>query len=87
MTTATPQKHDEKIVNATGEKLTTTCSEGKTHHYTLDKDTKVSCDGKTCKTADLKAGSAVKVTTHKDDKNVATHVECSKATPATAKKA
>lgn len=44
-------------------------------------------DGKASKTADLKAGTCVRVTTSKDDKNVATAVESGKHNPAMATKA
>ena len=87
MTQSQSNMHEGKVVGVVGDKLTTTCCEGKMHHHTMDKDTKVTCEGKTCKTSDLKAGSDVKVTTQKNDKNVATHVECSKATPVAAMKA
>ena len=47
------------------------------------KDAKVTCDGKASKAADLKAGTHVRVTAHKDDKTVATAVESGKQSPAT----
>ena len=89
MTGTAANTHEGKVVGVNGDKLTTTCNEGKTHHHTMDKDAKVSCEGKACKASELKTGSQVKVTTHPDDKSVATHVESTKATPAstTAKKA
>ena len=79
--------HDGKVVSVVGDKLTTTCSEGKQHCYTLVKDAKVTCDGKASKAADLKAGTCVRVITHKDDKSVATAVESGKQIPATGHKA
>ena len=75
------------VVAATGEKLTTTCSQGKRHEYTLAKDAKVTCDGQACKAADLKAGATVRVTTQKDDKTVATGIDCGKHIPAVVQKA
>ena len=78
---------DGKVVSVAGGKLTTTCSEGHQHCHTLAKDAKVTCDGKTSKAADLKAGTHVRVTTHKDDKTVATAVESGKHIPAMAAKA
>ena len=68
--------HEGKVVSMIGDKLTTTCSEGKQHNYTVAKDAKVTCDGKASKATDLKAGNKIRVTTKKDDKNVATGVEC-----------
>ena len=66
---------------------TTTCSDGKQHCHTVAKDAKVTCDGHASKAADLKAGTGVRVTTSKDDKNVATAVESGKHIPAPAHKA
>ena len=44
--TETPAKtHDGKVVSVAGDKLTTTCSEGKQHCHTVAKDAKVTCDG------------------------------------------
>jgi hypothetical protein len=84
----TPAKtHDGKVVSMAGDKLTTTCSEGKQHCHTVAKDAKVTCDGQASKTADLKAGTQVRVTPHKDDKSVATAVESGKHIPAMAQKA
>jgi hypothetical protein len=86
--TGTPAKtHDGKVVNVTGDKLTTTCSEGKQHCHTIAKDAKVTCDGQASKAADLKPGTQVRVTPHKDDKNVATAVESGKHIPAMGHKA
>ena len=47
----------------------------------------MTCDGKASKASDLKAGADVRVTTHKDDKTVATAVESGKHTPAAGHKA
>jgi hypothetical protein len=79
--------HDGKVVSVTGDKLTTTCSEGKQHCHTVSKDAKVTCDGQAAKVADLKAGTHVRVTTQKDDKSVATAIESGKHSPATGNKA
>jgi hypothetical protein len=79
--------HDGKVVSVTGDKLTTTCSEGKQHCHTMSKDAKVTCDGQTSKAADLKAGTHVRVTTSKDDSSLATAVESGKHVPATGHKA
>ncbi len=89
MTNSSAGTHDGKVVSVAGEKLTTTCSQGKEHCHTLAKDAKVTCDGQASKPADLKAGTHVRVTTHKDDKNVATAVESGKhiVTPAAGHKA
>ena len=81
----TPTKaHEGMVVSMAGDKLTMTCNEGKQHCYTMAKDAKVTNDGHEGKASDLKAGTHVQVTTHKDDKNVATAVECCKHTQACA---
>ena len=80
-------QHDGKVVSLAGDKLTTTCSEGKQHCHTMAKDAKVTCDGKPGKAADLKAGTHVRVTTHKDDKHLATAIDSGKHIPASGHKA
>ena len=75
--------HEGTVVSVIGDKLTTTCSEGKQHCHSIAKDAKVTCDGKAGKAADLKAGTHVRVTAPKDDKTVATAVEYEKHIPAT----
>ncbi|QEL19861.1 hypothetical protein [Limnoglobus roseus] len=84
MTNASTKPHDGTVVGVAGDKLTTTCSEGKQHCHTVAKDAKVTCDGKASKAADLKAGTPVRVTPHKDDKSVATAVDSGKHIPAVA---
>lgn len=79
--------HEGKVVGMTGDKLTTTCDSGKQHCHTVAKDAKVTCDGQASKAADLKAGTTVRVTTHKDDKTIATAIESGKKLPTTAHKA
>jgi hypothetical protein len=87
-TKETPGKtHDGKVVSVSGDKLTTTCNEGKQHCHTVAKDAKVTCDGQASKAIDLKAGTPVRVTTHNDDKTMATAVESGKHIPATGHKA
>jgi hypothetical protein len=80
-------KHEGKVVGMSGDKLTTTCSQGNEYCHTVAKDAKVTCDGKASKAADLKPGTPVRVTTHKDDKTVATAIESGKAAPAAGHKA
>ena len=60
----------------TGSKLVMANKEGKECSHTLAKDAKLTCDGTVCKAEDLKAGSKIRVTTKKDDRNVATGIEC-----------
>lgn len=72
-------QHDGKVVSVVGNKLTTTCSQGKEHCHTMAKDAKITCDGKAGKAADLKAGTQVHVTCDKADKSIATAVTSGKA--------
>jgi hypothetical protein len=67
--------HDGKVVSITGDKLVMASKQGQEHSHMLAEDAKVTCDGKPCKASDLKAGMAIRVTTHKNDKNMATRVE------------
>ncbi len=78
MTKISANTCDGKVVSITGDKLETTCGVGKQHCHTLAKGAKVTCDGKPGKVTDLKAGTQVKITTDKDDKTVAMHIECGK---------
>lgn len=78
MTTSPVKTLDGTVVGVTGDTLTTTCGDGKQHSHTVTKDAKVTCDGKASKTADLKVGTPVRVTPHKDDKSKATAVESGK---------
>jgi hypothetical protein len=87
MKDSSAKTHDGKVVSVAGDKLTTTCSEGKQHCHTMAKDAKVTCDGKDAKATDLKTGTHVRVTTHKDDKTMATAVESGKHVPTTGHKA
>ena len=87
MTDSPSQVHEGKVVSMTGDKLTTTCDAGNHHSHTVAKDAKVTCDGHASKAADLKTGTPVRVTTHKDDKTIATAVESGKKNPMTAHKA
>jgi hypothetical protein len=72
---------DGKLVKVAGDKLTSTCAKGDEHHYTVASDAKVTCDGKTSKTSDLKAGSTIRMTMAKDEKNKVTAIDCGKHIP------
>ena len=78
----TTETHDGKVVSVNGDKITTTCNEGKQHCHTVAKDTKVTCDGNSRKATDLKAGTSIRVATKKNDKNVVTAIESGKHIPA-----
>ena len=68
-------KFEGKVVSLTGNKLVMTNKEGKEYSHTLAKDAKLTRDGAVCKAEDLKAGNKIRVTTKKDDRNVATGIE------------
>jgi hypothetical protein len=74
-TATSPNMHDGKIVSVLGNKLVSTCHEGKQHSHTVAADAKVTCDGATCKTEDLKPGAKIRVTTKPEDQHTATKVE------------
>ena len=67
--------HDGSVVSITSSKLVMTNKDGKEHSHSVSKDTKVTCDGKVCKTSDLKAGMKIRVTTKKTDEGVAIGIE------------
>jgi hypothetical protein len=69
--------HTGKVVSVTGNKLLMVDKDGKNEHMHMVSDTaKITCDGKDCKLADLKAGMPIRVTTKKEgDKTMATKIE------------
>lgn len=71
-----PSAFEGKLVSIIGDKLVMTNKEGKEYSHTLAKDAKLTCDGTACKAEDLTAGSKIRVTTKKDDRRVATGIEC-----------
>jgi hypothetical protein len=73
--------HQGKVVEAGAGKLTMTDTAGKNQHsHEVDADAAITCEGKTCGLADVKAGDMVTVTTEqKGGKTVATKVEAKKA--------
>lgn len=69
---------DGTLVSVDNDKLTTTCSQGRKHTYTLAKGAKILCDGKSSKTSEMAPGNHVRLTVHKDDQTLATAVEFGK---------
>jgi len=63
------------VVSITSSELVMTNKDGKEHSHTLTADTKVSLDGKVCKSEDLKAGMKIRVTTKANDAKIATRIE------------
>lgn len=70
-------KHqDGKVVSITGTKLVMTGKLGKEEHTcTLSADVKVTCDGKVCKSVDLKPGMKIRVTSESNDPHTAVRIE------------
>lgn len=66
---------DGTVVSVSGDKLTMTNKEGKEHSQALAANVKVTCDGKTCPAADLKAGMRIRVTTDTVDRHAAVRIE------------
>lgn len=67
--------HDGKVVSITSSKLMMTNKDGQEHSHTVSTDTKVTLDGKVCKSSDLKAGMKIRVTTKKNNEGVAVGIE------------
>jgi hypothetical protein len=73
---------DGKVVSITGDKFVMTNMEGKEEHtHTLTADSKVTCDGKACKAADLKPGMRIRVTTEKAEPHAVTRIEALDTNP------
>ncbi len=64
-----------RIVSVIDSKLTMKNKEGKEYSHILATDATLTCDGTVCKAENLKAGSRIRVTTTKADRNVAIGVE------------
>ncbi len=68
--------HEGKVVSISGNKLVMTNEQGgEEHSHMLAANARLTCDGKACKASDLKAGMSIRVTTQKNDKNVAIRIE------------
>ena len=78
-TTSAADKADSTVTGtipkAANRQITMTDKDGKDHQLTVAKDAKVTCDGKDCKMADLKKGTAVTVTLNADHKDEADKIE------------
>lgn len=72
---ACPNTHDGKVVSISGSKLVMSSHEGKHYSHTVADDAKVCCDGKSCRTQDLKVGHKIRLTTKSDDNKVAIKIE------------
>jgi hypothetical protein len=72
---STDKSMDGTVVSVSADKLTMTNKEGNEHSHGLATNVKVTCDGKTCAAADLKAGMRIRVTTDATDAHAATRIE------------
>jgi hypothetical protein len=66
---------DGTLVSVSDDKLTMTNKEDQELSHALAATVKVTCDGKTCTAADLKAGMRIRVTTDTTDRHAATRIE------------
>jgi hypothetical protein len=79
---ASTNYRDGKVVQIAGDQLTSTCSKGDEHHYTVAQNAKVTCDGKQGQLSDLKKGATIRMTMCKDEKDKVIAVDCGKHIPA-----
>ena len=75
MDTHASNTFEGKVVSVIDGKLMVMNLARKEHSHILAKDAKLTCDGTACKVEDLKAGRKIRVTTMKDNRNVAIAVE------------
>ena len=74
-TESSSKTFDGSVVSMTGDKVVMKSKAGTEYSHTLATDAKLTCDGKDCKAVDLKSGRKIRVTTQKDDQNVAIGIE------------
>jgi hypothetical protein len=67
--------HDGTVVKISSSELVMNTKENKEHTHTLSDKTTMTLDGKSCKTADLKSGLKIRVTTIAADKKAVSHIE------------
>jgi hypothetical protein len=67
--------HDGEVVSITGTKLVMTIKGGKEHSHALTKEVKVTCDGKVCKSSDLKPGMKIRVSSESEAPHTVTQIE------------
>ncbi len=84
MAQTTNSTHQGKVVSVSGNKVTSTCSNGEQHVHTVSKDTRVTCDGHDSKVAELKSGDSIRVTM--SDKSTVVSIDSGKRSPAASAK-
>lgn len=72
---------DGRVVEVSGNRLTSTCSKGDDHQYTIAKDAKITCNGKVGTLSDIEEGSTIRMTMCQDDKNKVTAIDCGRHIP------
>ncbi|MDP1560687.1 MAG: hypothetical protein Q8M16_04765 [Pirellulaceae bacterium] len=73
--------NDGRVVEVSGNRLTSTCGKGDDHQYTVGKDAKITCNGKVGTLSDIKEGSTIRMTMCQDDKNKITAIDCGRHIP------
>jgi hypothetical protein len=74
-----------KVVQVSGDRLTSTGENGDEHQYTVAKEATITCDGKPGKLADVKKGATVRMTMCKDDDKKVMAIDCGRHIPELAK--
>jgi hypothetical protein len=67
--------HDGVVVEVANKTLVMTGEDGRQHSHEISADAKLTLDGKTCKLADLKSGTRIRVTTLDADNTTAVRIE------------
>ena len=76
---AAEKTFDGKVTQVSGQTLELTDLEGKELTLTIQDDTEITLDGKTCGMDDLKPGMKVRITTQQGDEEVASMIEAIKS--------
>jgi uncharacterized protein YdeI (BOF family) len=66
---------DGTMVSLKGSELTIADKDGKEHQHTIAANVKVTCDGKVCTAADVKAGMRVRITMNSDAPHAVNRIE------------
>ena len=72
---------DGRVVEVSGNRLTSTCSKGDQHHYTVAKDAKITCNGKAGSLNDVEEGATIRMTMCQDEQNKVTAIDCGRHIP------
>jgi hypothetical protein len=81
MSNSSNTTHQGKVVSVSGNQVTSTCSDGEQHVHEVNKETRVTCDGKDSKVAQLKSGDTIRVTM--SGKDTVVSIDSGKLAPVT----